>query len=374
MKYLLMFMILFNISIINPVYSADMLNKTTINGFISGSYIHTTGSEFFTKGYYEFGLNINHKFNNKLYFSAGAALRNPTEQTFREGVNNNLFLDYALLGVNLWSNPKREYNLFLGRIKLPYGLYNQSREIPFTRSSAILPQSIYNEKLRDFTLSADGALFQINQYHDYFSLEANIAAGYPRIDEITKFNFFPEYYPFIDLKPELSYLVSAGITSNDLKYQLKYSYANLNVKSTNIDSRLDLITHTISAKHANRKYALTSEFALTDALVKNGLTSSKNVGWYIQGEYFINPQLTLLLRYEDFTANPTNDFLETQNYNARVLNLRYKPKQLKNVTLDLYYTNSIGLAPLIPFNISTFEPLVLKDHWDAYIVSVSYNF
>jgi hypothetical protein len=44
----------------------------------------------------------------------------------------------------------------VGRIKTAYGLYNTTRDVPFTRPSIVLPQSIYFERTRNLTVSADG--------------------------------------------------------------------------------------------------------------------------------------------------------------------------------------------------------------------------
>jgi hypothetical protein len=44
-----------------------------------------------------------------------------------------------------------------GKVKLPYGLYNEGRDVDMLRTSIFLPQSIYNERMRDFILAYEGA-------------------------------------------------------------------------------------------------------------------------------------------------------------------------------------------------------------------------
>ena len=43
-----------------------------------------------------------------------------------------------------------------GRIKLPYGLYNQSRDVDMARTSVLLPQSVYSEVDRELLIAYEG--------------------------------------------------------------------------------------------------------------------------------------------------------------------------------------------------------------------------
>lgn len=45
-----------------------------------------------------------------------------------------------------------------GRVKMPRGLYNESLDLDFTRPFVLLPQSVYDARLRDFQASVDGGL------------------------------------------------------------------------------------------------------------------------------------------------------------------------------------------------------------------------
>jgi hypothetical protein len=58
-----------------------------------------------------------------------------------------LFLDYS---------PREEINLRLGRIKMPYGLYNETRNVDIARTAVLLPQGVYNERMRDYFVSLNG--------------------------------------------------------------------------------------------------------------------------------------------------------------------------------------------------------------------------
>lgn len=49
-----------------------------------------------------------------------------------------------------------ELGVRAGKIKLPYGLYNQGRDVDFLRTPVLLPQSVYTEAERDLVISYEG--------------------------------------------------------------------------------------------------------------------------------------------------------------------------------------------------------------------------
>ncbi len=65
-------------------------------------------------------------------------------------------LDYGVIDYQMVSNQSRTLGLQLGRFKNPFGLYNQTRDVAFTRPSILLPQSIYFDRTRALGLAADG--------------------------------------------------------------------------------------------------------------------------------------------------------------------------------------------------------------------------
>jgi hypothetical protein len=76
-----------------------------------------------------------------------------------------------------------EQAISLGRFKIRQGLYNQSRDIAFTRPSILLPQAVYLDTSRNFVLSADG--IELNGYVPYeeSDLTWSIALGESVIDD-----------------------------------------------------------------------------------------------------------------------------------------------------------------------------------------------
>lgn len=97
------------------------------------------GSYFFPRGISLVGQAI--------YRHAGASF---------DGVN----IDYLNVDFQPWVTDDYTGGIALGRVKRPFGLYNATRDIAFTRPSIYLSQSTYIDSgLRDMALSVDGVIF-----------------------------------------------------------------------------------------------------------------------------------------------------------------------------------------------------------------------
>ena len=74
-------------------------------------------------------------------------------RNFGDTGNDQVIIDWAY-GDYRWRD---QLGFRAGKVKLPFGLYNEGRDVDMLRTSIFLPQSIYNEKQRDFILAYEGA-------------------------------------------------------------------------------------------------------------------------------------------------------------------------------------------------------------------------
>ncbi|MBI5897096.1 MAG: hypothetical protein HZB24_14200 [Desulfobacterales bacterium] len=83
-----------------------------------------------------------------------------------DAANNKVTLDWAYADYRFqdW------LGLRAGRIKLPLGLYNETRDMDMLRTSIVLPQGIYNDLLRDNMIAANGVGL-------YGNVEMGLAGG-----------------------------------------------------------------------------------------------------------------------------------------------------------------------------------------------------
>ncbi len=147
-----------------------------IHGFISQAVITTSDNNFFgetddrgSPEFGEIGLNTSARLGKRLQFAAQALSRRAGESD-----KGDLRLDYALLDYNTHSSYHWQGYLHVGRIKIPLGLYNDTRDVPMTRPSIFLAQSIYFDRTRDLAVSADGVrvLERFDRNQHQFSFEA----------------------------------------------------------------------------------------------------------------------------------------------------------------------------------------------------------
>ncbi len=125
-----------------------------INGFVSQGYLNTwdnnyliprsvNGSAEFT----EVAITVVAQPQDKLRVGIQFLARN-----FGDTGNDFVSVDWAY-GDYRW----RDWmGVRLGKVKMPFGFYNEGRDVDMLRTSIFLPQSIYNETMRDFMLAYEG--------------------------------------------------------------------------------------------------------------------------------------------------------------------------------------------------------------------------
>lgn len=199
------------------------LGKVQVNGFVSQGYMKTQDNSFLdpksddgTFGINEFGLTINAPVTDKLRIGMQFLSRDLGE----EG-NNDVELDWAFGDYRFedWAGVRA------GKIKLPIGLYNETRDSDFLRSMAFLPQSIYDEARRSFLVAGVGA-----------SLYGNVSAG-----NAGDFDY-NVFYGEIDIDDD-TYLVKEGIEkplqgqlgASSLEYESDYTFAGSLIYNPPID-------------------------------------------------------------------------------------------------------------------------------------------
>lgn len=103
-------------------------------------------------------------------------------------------VDYAFLDYQFFTETTFAAGIRGGRFKLPIGLYNETRDIAFTRPSIYVPQSAYPDRARDLELSADGALLYTDIFTNSGQWTLEFEGGRPRVDKqtvATSFSFVP---------------------------------------------------------------------------------------------------------------------------------------------------------------------------------------
>lgn len=83
-----------------------------------------------------------------------------------------LFLDWALVNQLDW-----RLNAYAGRFKNQHWIYSSTRDVPLTRPSVVLPQSVYFDVFRDIAVTSDGIALKSSIDTVYGHLELNWSLG-----------------------------------------------------------------------------------------------------------------------------------------------------------------------------------------------------
>jgi hypothetical protein len=155
MKKLIVFMTILTLAVwVIPAAAYDV-GGVDIHGFISQGFLYSDGYNYLANDtedgsfeYNEMGINFSRQMTDKLRIGVQLFSRD-----LGDAANNKVTVDWAYADYRQWD----WLGLRAGRIKLPLGLYNETRDLDMLRTSVVLPQGIYNDLLRDNLIAINGA-------------------------------------------------------------------------------------------------------------------------------------------------------------------------------------------------------------------------
>ncbi len=157
-----------------------------IHGFVSQGFIYSEHFNYLTNDskdgsfqYNELGINFGKELTENLRLGIQLFSRD-----VGDAGNNKITIDWAYGDYHLrdWLGVRA------GRIKLPIGLYNETRDIDMLRTNIIMPQSLYQDLLRDTVIAANGAGVYGNiDMSGAGSLDYQVVAGQLNIDNDSGF-------------------------------------------------------------------------------------------------------------------------------------------------------------------------------------------
>ncbi len=300
-----------------PVRAVDFLDgDLQLHGFFSLTLVNTSDNNFFgpsddqiSNEFSEVGVNASWRLTPDVQLS-GQLLSHRAGGTD----DGQVRLDYGLLDWTTASSEEGRSGVRVGRIKTAYGLYNKTRDVPFTRPSIILPQSIYFERTRNLTVSADGAEIYLERYDEAGSLSASFALGQPQTNSesatVALVGLNPPGHLDAKLAPDFQVLYEG----QGGKYRLGFTalHVDLRYKPGYADrlgaGRFRLTPLIFSAQYNAEKWSLTGEYASRRISVKdfgpffyNG--DALGESYYLQATYRLAPRWEALLRYDVYYAD-----------------------------------------------------------------------
>src|SRR5262249_17066862 len=150
-----------------------------------------------------------------------------------------------------------------GRIKIPFGLYNDTADIDAADPTSLLPQSVYPFNNRDYLLAQTGAeIYGYRQLDPIGAFEYRLYGGSIYLDLPTQPG------PITILKFEVPYVVGGRLMWETPLEGLRIgaSLQYLRVDTSLLDQRIPAMPMQIDARIPARLYVASIEYARDDAL------------------------------------------------------------------------------------------------------------
>lgn len=376
------------------------------HGYVSQGLIHTSDNSFYGNSedvsweFTDIAVGTNWRPLPRLQLSAQAIYRQ-AGATSRDDV----YMDYALADFTLIQNMAWQLGLRAGRIKNPYGLFNDTRDLAMNRPSILLPESIYRDPIRDIFHTSDSVSIYGHAYLGEHLVQLNILQGTPLLTQAVEDEFISSSLSG-DLDNEQVSITRLLVESFGGALRLGYTYTNIDVDyepdtgiqqievapsvfvtaprygyAGNTAVKVDLWSLEYNSQH----WQLNAEYQaldyITDDVYGPGTSLQlSTIGYYLSANYRLNAQWRAFLRYDVYYSDKNDKDGKTyQQQTGRpdhnrfaydtTIGARYEFN--KNWLLSMEYHRIKGTAWLP----STENELTqAKESWNLFSAQISYKF
>ncbi len=310
-------------STFNRLRNNELPGDLQIHGFVTQAYISTSDNDVFGNsdkggsfGLTEAALNASARPLPKLQVSAQVLSRRAGE-----GNTGMPRLDYAFLDYQVYSREADQFGIRVGRLKNPFGFYNDTRDVAFTRPGILLPQSIYFDRTRNLGLSGDSVqIYGEKAISSLGTFSAQFGVWWPIVsDKDTESSVVLTHLRPGSLNREASYIGRGIFETNDKRLRLGISGIWLNTSyDPSFHSQdplgpgaFQFTPIYFSAQYNTEKWSLTSEYAIRHIAYNNNfgnrfIFNGKDTfgeSYYFQGEYRFTPRWEGFIRYDAYFAD-----------------------------------------------------------------------
>ena len=288
------------------------------SGFVSQGLVYTTENNFYGDSqdgsfeYREIGLNGIWQPSSKLHVYGQLLSRKAGKKD-----DGEIRFDYLGIAYRALHDDSQTLDLRLGRYKNTFGLYNQTRDVAFTRPSIFLPQSIYLDRFRDLSLASDGLKLSYQRQSDDFRFVFDLGLGKPQITANDLLLSFAELdgsnsrlkdeqlhsAQFLAELNDGEWVASLGKVIGDIDVDV-----TLDIPLNFIfqDGRFKLDGTIASLQYNSEYYSITAEYFQVKSdvgIIIGGVPSNYSESYYLQAEYRYSPQLQFVIRSDSYYFN-----------------------------------------------------------------------
>jgi hypothetical protein len=306
--------------------------KVQVHGFAGQGATYTDHNQIFgtsrdvSLDFREMGINTSVKLLPNLLISAQGLYRDAGASD-RQGVR----LDFAQAD---YSVPLLDSSLVLGvrggRVKIPFGLYNDTRDVLWTRPSVLLPQSIYFDTLalRQAMIAADGGMLYGRYTYGEHRIGWEFMAADPQdgtggatgfLTGIPNSPMFPKADGSLDGRPLLLGRVFYEWMGGRGKLMFSVVDLDRDFRSGSMfyqNGNTQVTYPLFSAQYNAESWSLTAEYGWIDS-ERSGYSTATTAflpglptwkqntseNFYLQGEYRFTADFSAVLRYDVLHLN-----------------------------------------------------------------------
>ena len=366
-----------------------------INGFVAQGIIQAADSNFVENDggvsvkLTEVGVNGSYRINS-LFRVAGQAVYLEGGNRYPEGFK----IDYLFLEWQLLNSPNWQIKTQIGRNKNYHWLYSSTRDVPHTRPSIILPQSLYFDIFREVALGVDGLVVIVQTNNKWGEWDINFSYGNTKISSTQTTNLmgynasgkvkhdsdkqFSLYW-----RPKLSNVqFGLSLLNADFSY---HQGANDTLVAGDVTSQRFIL----NLLYQGQNWDLASEVLRERVMIKNllfpGFDSDVTAeGGYLQARYFLSKPLTLFARLDIYDVDRQDRNGQNIEYLSQGLVAGYFGlmdqvttgftwKFADNIQIQAEYHRVKGTARLAPILIPD-TTLNANKYWNMWAVQLMYWF
>ncbi len=314
--------------------------------------------------------------------------------------NGAVRLDYAFVDHSLLENEQRNLGVRVGKVKNPYGFYNMTRDVAHTRAGIILPQSIYQDQIRNFFLAAPGVSLYGNEERGVDSLSWQVSVLHPEVNSanLTAYIVDPQSGHFNGRTSMLSQLLweqdggkwRAGLSLGQFDVHFQPATTDFfGMGSFAGAGDVKLNTGVLSLEHNREDWSYTAEYASTRQIRNNfNLPGALAImdkdttieAYYLQSLWRFAPRWQALARYDALYLDKSDrngmifsaatGLPAAQRYARDVtVGLRYEPTPTWSLFAEIHHVN--GGAWLSKLENT---PATLTSAWDMLLLQAAWHF
>lgn len=411
MKPKVIFLAIFMSAVFVNTLQAIEAGNIEIHGFISQGYLRTDKNNYLadtedgTFQFNEMGINFATDLTDTLHIGMQLFARD-----LGDVGNDDLLLDWAFADYRV-----RDWLGFRGgRIKIDYGLYNETREMDMLRTSVMLPQSVYPELWRNSFARINGlALYgyvplgpggTLGYNGQIGAMEFNADDGFSRsfakrLDETLDISEMDADYgwfanlqwmtPLSGLKAKASYYEVRGLKA-DGRISMTTWEGELMESGVTYDV-MEKDGYVLSLEYTWENLVLAAEFAEDDYLVMaefddmpepdsemtlppKARPKKTSQGWYVSGSYRFTDWSELGLSYSEYYPDADHKHGDQKKHDFRAwlktttLSARFDINDYWVLKLETSYNDGFGGITLAD------NPDELEQYWYLFAAKMTFSF